>query len=572
MILQSLYKYYKAHPDLPKVGTEEKQLGFLLVIDKDGNFLRIEDKRLNKKEAQSYVVTKRQIKSCGISANYLYEKVAYVLGVGDARALECYNEFVKQTKEIASYSDNEALLAMCKFYERPRDYNLEQVSKDELWEDLLKAQSTRFANISFLLEGDLLPVAAIPELFNLLPSHDDKKAICLITGERAKPVRLSSATPIFASESGAKLVSYNSPAYNSYGHKQGMNATISEEAEHAYSTALIHLLRPGSRNKIIVGNRAYVFFTLSGNYSMSSEIDDIVADILSGKTVVEDKEYSESNILDQMADLKKRIWGGKEVGTTNDTKMVIMGIAQYATRETITNYQETSLNEFLSRIQRHYDDMEIDGPSIETAPYRGIHNILRSISKKGKEDSLPPSMVDQLMYSIFYCRPYPITLLEHCLHRIVSTGSVSRTRAGILKAYITRKTNKNISNMIEYDNPNPAYHCGRFLAVCEKIQSEANGSTSIKDTMLGRASSSPASIFARIALLSTKHERLLHPGRAVNMTILKEEIMSKIGTPPKRLSAEDQAIFFLGYYAQKRDFFRKKSESEQEKGCEEETE
>lgn len=563
MILQSLYKYYKAHPDLPKVGTEEKQLGFLIVIDKDGNFLRLEDKRLNKKEAQSYIVTKTQVKSSGISPNYLYENAAYVLGVGNARDLECNNEFIRQTREIASYSDNEALLAMCKFYEQSREDYQEQVSKSDLWEDLLKSQSKRFSNISFLREGDMLPVAAIPELFNLLPSHDDKKAICLITGEGATPVRLSAATPILGSKTNAKLVSYNHRAYESYGHSQGRNATISEEAEHAYSTALNHLLRPESRNKVIVGDRTYVFFTLSENDTMSEEMDEIVADMLSGKTVIEDKEYSESNILDQMADLKKRIWAGKDVDTTNDAKMVIIGIAPNGAREAITNYQEIPLFEFLGRIQKHYDDMEIEGSPIETAPYRGIHNILRSVSVAGKEDSLPPSLADQLMYSIFYCRPYPITLLEHCLRRIVVTGDMSRTRAGILKAYITRKTNKHITNMIDYDNTNPAYHCGRFLATCEKIQSEANGSTSIKDTMLGRAVSSPASIFARLALLSTKHERQLHPGRSVNMVKIKEEIMSKIGTPPKRLSAEDQAIFFLGYYAQKKDFYRKKSESEE---------
>ena len=50
MILKALYDYYnRSKEHLPAFGRELKEIGFLMVIDKDGNFLRFEDRRIDKK-------------------------------------------------------------------------------------------------------------------------------------------------------------------------------------------------------------------------------------------------------------------------------------------------------------------------------------------------------------------------------------------------------------------------------------------------------------------------------------------------------------------------------------------
>ena len=43
MILQALYDYYHRCDGLPQKGLELKEIGFLIVIDKNGHFLRFED-------------------------------------------------------------------------------------------------------------------------------------------------------------------------------------------------------------------------------------------------------------------------------------------------------------------------------------------------------------------------------------------------------------------------------------------------------------------------------------------------------------------------------------------------
>ena len=58
MILKALYDYYRRCEDLPAFGMEQKEIGFIIVIDRNGNFLRFEDRRIDRKSAQQFLVKK----------------------------------------------------------------------------------------------------------------------------------------------------------------------------------------------------------------------------------------------------------------------------------------------------------------------------------------------------------------------------------------------------------------------------------------------------------------------------------------------------------------------------------
>ena len=47
MILKALYDYYNRCNNLPASGMEEKEIGFVIVISKEGNFVRFEDCRID---------------------------------------------------------------------------------------------------------------------------------------------------------------------------------------------------------------------------------------------------------------------------------------------------------------------------------------------------------------------------------------------------------------------------------------------------------------------------------------------------------------------------------------------
>lgn len=59
MILKALYDYYhRSGDDVAPFGLEYKEIGFIIVIDRYGKFLRFEDRRINKKSAQRFLVKK----------------------------------------------------------------------------------------------------------------------------------------------------------------------------------------------------------------------------------------------------------------------------------------------------------------------------------------------------------------------------------------------------------------------------------------------------------------------------------------------------------------------------------
>ena len=54
MILKALYDYYQRCDDLAPFGMEKKELGFILVISKNGSFVRFEDHRKDSKTANFF--------------------------------------------------------------------------------------------------------------------------------------------------------------------------------------------------------------------------------------------------------------------------------------------------------------------------------------------------------------------------------------------------------------------------------------------------------------------------------------------------------------------------------------
>ncbi len=89
MILKALCDYYQRATQsidkfLPAYGFEEKSIPFLVVIDKDGCFIKFErtDESNGKKSvAHKFLVAKTIKKTSDIAANLLWDPADYVLGV-----------------------------------------------------------------------------------------------------------------------------------------------------------------------------------------------------------------------------------------------------------------------------------------------------------------------------------------------------------------------------------------------------------------------------------------------------------------------------------------------------------
>ena len=92
-----------------------------------------------------------------------------------------------------------------------------------------------------------------------------------MTGQQAPAARLHPSIKGVpgAQSSGAALVSFNAPAFCSYGHEQGENAPVSEYAAFAYTTALNTLLADRDHCRIL-GDTAVVCWAENASPSYSS--------------------------------------------------------------------------------------------------------------------------------------------------------------------------------------------------------------------------------------------------------------------------------------------------------------
>ena len=577
MILKALYDYYNRCGNLPASGMEEKEIGFVIVISKEGKFVRFEDCRIDNKQAKTYLVKKHVGRSSAVVANYLYDNSSYVLGYAEnakakkdveeqttkrsdkeSTCLEAFKEKVDSIYKV--YPENNDLAAICKFYQQSKEEILACISQDSLWEDIKKNLSKKYSTFSFRIDGDLKIVAEKKELLQLENSEDDNNGngFCLITGNKGTTVDTTTATMIPGSQATAKLVAFQvNSGYDSYGKKKCGNAPITKDAEFAYTTALNAMLQKGSHNKFGVGNRTFVFWA-SSNAEAAEQTEESLFDLFG----FADEEQDDPNArIEQVRKVFTSIYSGT-LKTSLDDRFYILGLAPNSARIAVVYWSECSLKEFAEKILRHFDDMEIIDTRKDGKPYMGIKSMLAAVTLNGKQSEATPNLPEAVVKSIFQGTPYPFTLFSACIRRIRAesgnkdNNAIRIARLAIIKAYLNRinDNNKKINTMLDKSNTNQGYLCGRLFAVLENLQYAANKQDSIRSGYMNAASSTPSAVYPTILKLSNSHYSKLakdKKGLAMYFDNQKKEIMAQISDFPDTLDLSDQGRFFLGYYHQK---------------------
>ena len=558
MILKALYDYYKRCDNLPAKGMEEKEIGFLIVLSPEGQFLRFEDCRTEKDHARVYLVKKHVGRSSAAVANYLYDNSAYVLGYSEKsnnKEQQYFDTFKAKVVSISeTFPNNKDLSAIRAFYDNSRETILDMVSHDVLWDDIKKNLSKKYSTFSFRIEGDLKIVAEKKEILQLEDCDEETKIdkLCLVSGKHGPSVEITTATMIPGSQAIAKLVAFQvNSGYDSYGKTKCGNAPISEEAEFAYTTALNSMLQKGSRNKFMLGTRTFVFWA-SNNKEASIEAEESLYDLLGFSEEVNDD--PNANLM-KVRKVFESIYSGS-MQTNLDDKFYILGLAPNSARIAVVYWSDTTLKDFAEKILSHFSDMEIHDTRKDKKPYMGVREIISSVTLGGKLSDATPNLPEAVVKSIFQGLPYPATLYSACLRRIRAEQKLTITRAAIIKAYLNRQNNNNkkIEIMLDKENNNPGYLCGRLFAVLDNLQFAANGQDSIRSSYMNAASTTPSTVFSTILKLSNNHYGKLakdKKGLANFFDNQKKEIMAMLQEFPDTLELNDQGRFFLGYYHQK---------------------
>jgi CRISPR-associated protein Csd1 len=180
--------------------------------------------------------------------------------------------------------------------------------------------------------------------------------------------------------------------------------------------------------------------------------------------------------------------------------------------------------------------------------------------------NVPSILSGPLLHAIITGIRYPEGLYAAVMRRIRADSVVNYPRACLIKGYLNRNLNKEVSMSLDSSRADPAYRLGRLFATLEKTQQDALGGNlnkTIRDSFYSSASATPGSVFPRLLRTYQHHIAKLEGGRRVNREKLIQEILDPLGTFPTHLGLPDQGLFAIGYYHQTRDFYAKRGDTEQ---------
>lgn len=568
MILQALNNYYRrlmteGLAEVAGEGFQKQPIPFVIVLKPTGKFAGLLDTRLGEgksKQARSFTVPKAVKKTSGVAANLLWDSPGYIFGRPKpdpgkdpsklARQKEAFANLVKD--RLGAILEDEGVGAVVKFLE---EGDFAPVSEHPLWRELEESG----ANLSFQLEGDNCLVcerpgvsAAISEAVNVNPGG---LQVCLVTGKRDVPARLhTSIKGVYGAQtSGANIVSFNLPAFTSFGKEQSYNAPVGRRAEFGYTTALNHLLARGSRRRMQVGDASAVFWA-----EKRHEMEDVFADLFGEPA----KGEPEQDYKQLVAAFKAPQLGAPPQLNPN-TRFFVLGLAPNAARIAIRFWYPGTVGEVAGNLEQYFEDIEIVHPP-KQPKYLSLFRLLVSAAALGKAENIPPSLAGETMKAILTGAPYPQALLGAAIRRCRAEREISYPRASLIKAILVRearfykRTQKELTMSLDVTNTNVGYRLGRLFAVLEKVQEEANPgiNATIRDRYYGSASATPVAAFPHLMKLKNHHlSKLENRGRAVNLERMIGEIMSGLSDLPAHLSLPDQGRFAIGYYHQRQALF-----------------
>lgn len=575
MIIHSLVGYYDAlnqRGEIPREGWCKERVSYALSITEDGELFQLiptlrDEERRGKlyPVPQKMLLPAREVTTSGIKANFLCENSSYFLGIDEKgkpeRSIRCYEACKELHVSLLSGVDSLAARSILAFF---ATWNPREARGHPALQPFLDKLTT--ANFVFYMDGHFAHEDEdIIKAWDDAYFHDDNEGeiLCLVTGERAPYKRVHGKIMLPGGQTfGHALISYNENAFESYAKEGNQNSPIGKYAAFAYVTALNHLIAD-RQHRISLGDDTVVYWSQDGS---TRQQDTLICNL--------NPEVDEGNALDQTM---KRV----ELGLlANDPELekpfYVLCLSPNAARISVRFFLQSTFGDILRHCAAHYTQMEIDRPSFDPYPYLSLPRLLNeAVNQKSNDKKPSPTYAAPTLRAILTGERYPSALYTAVFVRIKADQTISRGRAGIIKAYLLRNTEftekEGASVSLNENATNHAYVMGRLFAVLEHLQQTANPgiSATIKDRYFTSACSTPGSVFPTLIKLANHHlAKLDAPGLITYFNKEIGQLMDKLtlaeGAVPSAFPAQmglnEQGLFTLGYYHQVQHRYRKKEE------------
>ncbi len=423
------------------------------------------------------------------------------------------------------------------------------------------------------------------------------KGLCLISGQNSTPLALTHNpkiqgvpnTPAF----GAAIVSFDKPAFASYGFDQSLNAPASDEAATAYCVALNWLLDRADHS-LRLGQTTLCFWAQENEASSG-----LFARLLNRPDP------------QSVAQFIRSPWAGIERELARRDRFCAVTLAGNAGRIVVKHWLQVPLDQAVENFRQWFADLELFVPprpeanaakrrkprddsaasDKEAIPPLAIFRLACTTVRDAKD--LPPDVPTQLYRAALEGTAPSTALIKPILDqlhaRLVRDEHYNllfdESRFALLKLILNRNRKDNtmeIKPRLTADTDDPAYNCGRLLAVLAAAQAKAHEykleGAGVAERYFGTASVSPASVFPLLLRLNRHHlnkiskserfaghERFLQEQIQNILTLFKPEQPGKPPVFPRVLDLQAQGRFALGFYQQSAedDAARKAARSDQ---------
>ncbi|BET68605.1 type I-C CRISPR-associated protein Cas8c/Csd1 [Opitutales bacterium ASA1] len=398
-----------------------------------------------------------------------------------------------------------------------------------------------------------------------------RSGLCLVTGshnQKLAPTHNPKIQGVPNTQSfGAAIVSFDKPAFGSYGFDQSLNSPTSDEAATAYCVALNHLIQRNDHS-VRIGQTCLCFWA--------------------AHTPIEQTPFAFLNRPDPKAvrDFIRAPFAGIERELVLRDRFFAVTLAGNSGRIVVRHWLQATVEQAIENLQHWFADLAIDvppRPPRKTKPggkEKDFHPLsiywLACTTVREAKD-LPADVPAQLYRAALEGTAPSVALLKPILDQLHSRLLrdenyqlvFDESRFALLKLILNRQPDRpmEIKTSVTADTDDAAYNCGRLLAILAATQDKAHEfkleGPGVAERYFGTAGVSPASVFPLLLRLNRHHlnkiskserfgghEHFIQQQIEAVLALFKPPQPGRPPAFPRTLDLQSQGRFALGFYQQ----------------------
>lgn len=602
-MLHELLHYARREGIDSEPGFGPRWVRFLIVFDPAGHFLRVVDTQT--KEARRG----REFAKCPVlsQGEMVGHKLRHFL-IDSVDKIALLTKDEPGDKEIEDHRRFVSLLARageslprCRLLSASlRDSDVLQAIREQLIE--AKAKPTDSATLAILDQDQAIVVVeqadwhdwwrgflaslrqagAKPEPKGRKAPPVDKRMRCFLSGELAEPAatqnKITGLSDVGGLSTGDVISSFDKEAFGHFGLSKGAIASISVNSVKQVTESLNHVIQHHSK-KLAGAKIAYWY-----DRDLPPEIEPI-SDLFAGEHIEEVENDGAETTSERLMAESSAARLLQSIRTGENAELIgasffSLTLSGNSGRVMFRDWSQGPLEDLARNILAWFEDLSIVSRDGKRIVDRFEFLAVVGAAVRDLKDA-PPPMIATLWKVAIDGRPVPPTIAAQTLDRVridvIKGDSPRHARLGLLRAYLRRHPDfqkRGFSMTARVDDSlsdQPAYLCGRIMALLDAIQEVALGDVGVGvvQRYYAAASTTPALVLGRmirnaqVAHFPKARSDESKKGLAIKIERQIQDLMSQMRiAPPATLDLEEQTLFALGFYQQQADRYTKKTEPE----------